>query len=332
MNEMISKALKHKLAVIGLIVFLSCSAFGLSVKANSSAEKISLKEYWFEIEATLALVVRQKSLADGFDGQVFEDKAQFWEGVSIIELLDGGEALIDTSFLVKLLRENPPDFAFLESHLEMLLEAEKSLPHGRHTAADVEVLLPILEKPEFQWQTREKSPFSQKVEQLLSEIRNFLARLLPENGITLNIDFSILYYILTAVLLVFLIRFFFTQAQGSLINEARLQSTEIGDEVISADTALKRAQEFSTKGDHRTAVRYLYLSALLYLEERKILRYDKTKTNREYLVSVEKFPNLSSPFNNIVEIFDQTWYGVREIDEDTFIAYEEDVAELRDRA
>jgi hypothetical protein len=39
----------------------------------------------------------------------------------------------------------------------------------------------------------------------------------------------------------------------------------------------------SSEGDYRTAVRYLYLSLLLLLEEHGLLRYDRPLTDREYL-------------------------------------------------
>jgi hypothetical protein len=83
----------------------------------------------------------------------------------------------------------------------------------------------------------------------------------------------------------------------------------LGDEILTADTALNRAQQLSGEGDYRTAVRYLYLSALLLLEERGLLRYNRSLTNREYLRSLAHQPELATILRDVIEVFDQVWYG-----------------------
>ena len=74
---------------------------------------------------------------------------------------------------------------------------------------------------------------------------------------------------------------------------------------LTADAALQRAQTFSAGGDYRTAVRYLYLSTLLLLEERGLFRYDRSLTNREYLRRVAHDPTLSAILQDVVEVFDR---------------------------
>jgi hypothetical protein len=76
-------------------------------------------------------------------------------------------------------------------------------------------------------------------------------------------------------------------------------------------------------------VRYLYLSALLLLDERGLLRYDRSRTNLEYLRTVRDSPDLVRPLRSVIEIFDRVWYGFEAIDPRTYQEYVERVDELR---
>jgi hypothetical protein len=101
---------------------------------------------------------------------------------------------------------------------------------------------------------------------------------------------------------------------------------------LTAKTALDQAGGLARGGDYRTAVRYLYLSALLWLDERNILRYDRALTNREYLERVRDNPALRARMAPIVETFDRVWYGHLPIDAESFAAYRRQVEELRQDA
>ena len=98
---------------------------------------------------------------------------------------------------------------------------------------------------------------------------------------------------------------------------------------LTAKTALDQAGGLARGGDYRTAVRYLYISALLWLDERDILRYDRALTNREYLERVRDNPALRERMTPIVETFDRVWYGHLPIDAESFAAYEKHVEALR---
>ena len=87
----------------------------------------------------------------------------------------------------------------------------------------------------------------------------------------------------------------------------------------------------STQGDYRTAVRYLYLSSLLVLDEQGLLRYDRSRTNREYLRSVSSRPELAIPLRKVIDVFDRVWYGFEAVDENTYKSYVQQVEELREK-
>ena len=115
-----------------------------------------------------------------------------------------------------------------------------------------------------------------------------------------------------------------------LVKDAELAGDGPGEhEVLTSETALQRAEALSRGGNYRNAVRYLYLSALLLLDERGLLRYDRSRTNREYLRTVSDSPALIQPLRTVIEIFDRVWYGFEPIDAQTYQEYVERVGELR---
>jgi len=101
-------------------------------------------------------------------------------------------------------------------------------------------------------------------------------------------------------------------------------------EILSAGQASLRARQLSGSGDYRQAIRYLYLSALLLLDERGLLRYNRFLTNREYLRQVSNQPDLAGHLRPVIETFDRVWYGFQPVDQDSYNQYTEQVAALKE--
>jgi hypothetical protein len=99
---------------------------------------------------------------------------------------------------------------------------------------------------------------------------------------------------------------------------------------VTSERALREAESLSQQGDYRMAVRYLYLSALLMLDERGLIAYDRTRTNREYLRTISHRPELASTLREVVDVFDRVWYGFRSLDQSTYAHYEAQVQALRE--
>lgn len=117
--------------------------------------------------------------------------------------------------------------------------------------------------------------------------------------------------------------------RGLLANTARsakTRETDLG--LLSAQDAIAQADSLNQIGDRRLAVRYLYLAALLRLDERGALRYDKALTNREYLWQLGGNLALRGRLEPIIETFDRVWYGQELIDELAYRAYAADVEQL----
>ena len=72
----------------------------------------------------------------------------------------------------------------------------------------------------------------------------------------------------------------------------------------------KKAQEFAKQGDYRSAVRYLYLSILVYLDEKGEIEYDRTETNSEYLEKVSMDSPLYGGLAILTTVFERCWYGL----------------------
>ena len=121
--------------------------------------------------------------------------------------------------------------------------------------------------------------------------------------------------------------------RGGLKREARrpiANGLEGEERNLSSVKAIQRADEVAVEGDFRKGVRYLYLSTLLWLEERGVLRYDRTLTNREVLEAVPTGSALRGRLTPVVQTFDRVWYGFDEIDQAAFDAFRQQVAGLRE--
>jgi hypothetical protein len=118
----------------------------------------------------------------------------------------------------------------------------------------------------------------------------------------------------------------------SLVREAELAAGQgDSDATLTSTGAMQRAQTLSSQGDYRNAVRYLYLSSLLILDEQGLLRYDRSRTNREYLRSIASQPRLANPLRDVIDVFDRVWYGFEAVDAETYRSYVKHVDELREK-
>lgn len=179
------------------------------------------------------------------------------------------------------------------------------------------ILREILDRPEFQWQEQQPS----LLERLWQRILPHLLNLLPESVA----GRQILVPILAALgLLATVATFFYAtrRLRQDLAPDVERRDHLPGDTTRDAEHALRQAQSLSRKGDYRLALRYLYLSTLLLLSDRGLIQYDRTRTNREYLQNVGHNPQLRATLQEIVEIFDRTWYGLSPPDAKTYDRFE----------
>ncbi len=82
------------------------------------------------------------------------------------------------------------------------------------------------------------------------------------------------------------------------------------------DSLLALAEEQAKKGDYRRAFRLVYLAALVALDTGGVLRFDRSKTNWEYLRALRAAgrSDIYSALIPLTREFDQVWYGLSRTD------------------
>ncbi|MDX1520181.1 MAG: DUF4129 domain-containing protein [Anaerolineae bacterium] len=317
--------------IIGVAVLTWC-LLAQTQPAFAADPPISLEAYRQKLAETRDLVVSlEPDQVEANQGRL-QALADDWAGITSVTLADRSIVTVDHSYLVAQLRATPPNLGRLSALLTTLSTAALSWPAPRHSAEDVARLAPILDRAEFQWQQEQPSLLDLLFDRLLRAIINFLSRFVPENTlISLNAQWVSYLITATTVLALLLILIYLSRSiLAEFSDQAGLNPDQRdGDEPLTAESALKKAQTLSSGGDYRTAVRYLYLSSLLLLDERGLLRYDRSRTNREYLRSVAHLPRLAAALRDVIDIFDRVWYGYQPLDESTYSRYEARVAELR---
>lgn len=315
----------------GLLGLLLALGVFPGIVGQAAEGPLPLEDYW-------ALVAETRAQLNGLVGAPAEEArpqlqalADQWERITGILLPDGAIMPVDHSYLVAGLRAEPPSPGVAAEILANLAAAQDAWPDPKHSAADLNALERILSRPEFQWPASEPSPVQGWWERLQREVLEFITRLFPED-LNVGADVSLIRPLLIFLGLMILGSILVYGLRGILrdfVGEATIEDGEGTEEKpTSAEAALKRARAHSEAGDYRNAVRYLYLSCLLALEEHELLRYDLTATNREVLRSVADRPELARILSDVVDVFDKVWYGYRPIDRQTYSQYATWVADL----
>ena len=135
-------------------------------------------------------------------------------------------------------------------------------------------------------------------------------------------DLRYVLFPLAAIALGAAIIFFVRQIRMNLISEAHDDVTEAALEQVETErAALARAETAEAANDFRSALRFLYLSAILHLQERGVLPYDKSLTNREYLHQAQVDIDLHTALGPAITVFDEVWYGYKPCDAETVASY-----------
>ena len=168
---------------------------------------------------------------------------------------------------------------------------------------------------------REELETRAEMEVSYEEYREALAKILePERR--WDADLRYVLFPLGAIALVIVVVFFIRQIRRNLIIEARDDVSDITQERVETErAALSHAETAEAANDFRGALRFLYLSAILHLQERGVLPYDKSLTNREYLHQAQADIDLQATLGPVVTLFDEVWYGHKPCDAKTLADY-----------
>ena len=153
------------------------------------------------------------------------------------------------------------------------------------------------------------------------EYREALAKILEPRG-RWDADLRYVLFPLGAIALGIVVAFFVRQIRMNLIIEARDDVSGTAQERVETErAALAHAETAEASNDFRGALRFLYLSAILHLQERGVLPYDKSLTNREYLHQAQEDIDLQATLGPAVTVFDEVWYGHKPCDAETVADY-----------
>lgn len=76
-----------------------------------------------------------------------------------------------------------------------------------------------------------------------------------------------------------------------------------------ADALFQQAAEAAHAGRYADTVRLALLALIAHLQQRGLLRYDPTRTNREYRSELRGEPALARMFGQVARPYERVWYG-----------------------
>jgi hypothetical protein len=80
--------------------------------------------------------------------------------------------------------------------------------------------------------------------------------------------------------------------------------------LAEANDLFAQAGQAFRDGLHAEAIRLALLALIARLEKQGLLRYDTTRTNREYQRELRQRAELAARFGQLARIYDRVWYGL----------------------
>lgn len=153
------------------------------------------------------------------------------------------------------------------------------------------------------------------IEKFIESIRDWIEKQIERIVRLFDSDFSFgdtktLSTIIALVSIVFLV-FLLIYIVLKIRRKRRFTSnaTEAVEDLGGSQEMLDGAARMAAAGDYRTAIRLVYMATLYRLDESGLIRFDRTRTNWEYLTSLRKHSDLYQTMRPITMSFDRKWYG-----------------------
>lgn len=276
----------------------------LTVLPVFAAEPIGVDEFWERLAQTETLLA---------DAAAAETVQALWAEVDAVRLADGRVIAVDVGWIAAGLDERPA----LQRRVRALLNYQAQMG-GLAEGVSLAALDEVLRDPRFQYADVTPTPFPTPSRDPLPTVT------VREGGAGLT---QLILIVVGAVVLVAVI---LAVARGLQVQPTALaQPNEPDDDPTTSSDARLRAEGLEAARDYRSAIRYLYLSSLLLLDERGVIRYDRTLTNREHLRQVAGKSPLFDLLRAVINTFEDVWYGFEPVDEGFYRQYVEHVEQLR---
>lgn len=316
-----------------------CLLFLVLVCADASLA-VSLSDYHERVRRALVSVGSISTSLHGAaaaDTTVVRDVRQLLPATETVEW-QGGLLRVDNSWLVEALdnyerlpagdRGRVEAMARVAERLqaidERLSEMERSAASGKTIDKEAEKarLAAILRREEYSRQAAEGNALTR----LVKRIRDWFRRLFPEReereetergSRVVNNTAQLIVILLSLAVIVYVAWRFLPRFLG---REMRKRKTGergarvvLGEELAGDDSSadlLNEAEKLARSGDLRAAIRKGYIALLCELHDRKLLRLEQHKTNRDYLRAVEPNKTLYEEMKPMTRSFENHWYGL----------------------
>ncbi len=289
---------------------------------------LSVDDYWAALSDLLPQVEGLAALPADEQADVRADLIEQLDELTAVSLPDGQIIPVSQAHLQLLLADMDSDPDLIAATLRQQLDSREQWPPALVDALDRQTLQAILDRPEFRYEVAEPTWWQRIWERVQLWFWEQVSRIAPNTMAAGWVQLMVL--VTTAFLILLVLLYVLRRLRADFAAEARFN---LGDDPhldnITADAAWQRAQESSGLGDYRQAVRYLYLSTLLLLEERDLLRYDRALTNREYLSRLAHRPDLAAILQDVVDVFDRVWYGYQPLSEGEYGRFADQVQSLK---
>ncbi len=270
-------------------------------------------KFWTLMQQTDTLL--QQALVQPDPSAIIEQTLELWQGVRHVRL-SNSIIEIDVQWITQPLTSGDSQaLRTLQQRVRALLDYRASLVPGVN-GPSLSALDEVLQDSRFRYVDITPTPIPTQMPSIdLQPVANVVSPGLSQ-------------VLLVAAGIAVVIAVFLYFARGLQIQPAVLDDNASPDEPATSATAVDRAAEFAAARDYRSAIRYLYLSSLLLLDERGLIHYDSTLTNREHLRQVHSRPQLYKLLRGIVNVFEDVWYGYAPVDETFYQQYLQHIHQL----
>lgn len=295
-----------------LLLLLVCFMPGITHSQSSGA--LDEAAFWMLLQETETVLMQAEGQTD--TTAIRTALLDVWHDVHQVRLAEKNVE-IDLGWLRRPLEDGDSDaLVRLQRHIRALLDYRARMVAGGEGAASLSTLDQVLRDPRFLYDDMTPTPIATPVALDFAD---------PP---ALSPDMSQLIIIVGGIAALILVMWYFARTmrvQPSALANAGAQP----DDPKTASGATDRATAFAANGNYRSAIRYLYLSSLLWLDERGLLRYDASLTNREHLRQVRDQHELHDRLRKVVNAFEDVWYGDYPVDESYYLRYLQQIEELR---
>ncbi|MBA3871431.1 MAG: DUF4129 domain-containing protein [Chloroflexota bacterium] len=306
-------------AAIALLLSL-LPIWGL-MTVDAQETSLSVSQFWARLDQT-EILLRSKLLSPSPNTQ--DDSAAtitqirlLWEGINEIRLEDGSRVKVDLGWIRSALTDGQPyPLEVLHRQVKALIDYHDSQarqPDGTTNDASLNALSEVLRDTRFQYVDVTPTPIPEvpQTEEAQSSALSSVAQ-------------TILLVAGIAIVIVVFVYF----ARNLQVQQATIELTH-NSEPTTSDHAQTLATDYAQTQDYRTAIRYLYLASLLMLDERGVIHYDPSLTNREHLRHIKDKSQIYDVLRQVINAFEEVWYGYLPVNESYYQRFRQHVDELK---